>query len=582
LPYSWNGSRTAAGTYTFTTTNSQGCDSTATLNLTVKTNTTSTSNVSICSSALPYSWNGNRTVAGTYTFTTTNSQGCDSTATLNLTIKTNTTSTSNVSICSSALPYSWNGSRTAAGTYTFTTTNSQGCDSTATLNLTVASLTPGVSISTSATTICSVEPATFIANGINGGSSPSYQWKKNGVDVGSGSTITFLANTLSNGDVITCLLTANNTCQASAIANSNAITMTVKQSPSLAQITDGISTISSASLCKLGSTYKYYDATPYGTWSSSNPSVASIIGVSQAGVVTAKTNGTATISYNIAATNGCVSSSSVVVTVAAITPNAITGNNSICVGATTSLSSNAPVGTTGLWSSSNDRGTINTSGVYTGTNAGTYGEARYTVTNATTGCKAYSSKTITVNAIPSVPTITYAPGTTNPQAGAPTGSFCVGKVFAVVATPNVPAGVWSATGVASITSLGVVTVNALGTGIIKYTYTSAAGCVSSRTMIGNGYSCAARGAIENSQVATTNDFFVYPNPSTNYVNVQLEKLIPYSYLSIHDMYGKLVQKIVIKDLITNIPIEKFSNGIYIIQLIENNTISSHHLFTVSR
>jgi hypothetical protein len=155
-------------------------------------------------------------------------------------------------------------------------------------------------------------------------------------------------------------------------------------------------------------------------------------------------------------------------------------------------------------------------------------------------------------------------------------------VFAVVATPNVPAGVWSATGVASITSLGVVTVNALGTGIIKYTYTSAAGCVSSRTMIGNGYSCAARGAIENSQVATTNDFFVYPNPSTNYVNVQLEKLIPYSYLSIHDMYGKLVQKIVIKDLITNIPIEKFSNGIYIIQLIENNTISSHHLFTVSR
>jgi uncharacterized protein YjdB len=150
LPYSWNGSRAAAGTYTFVTTNSQGCDSTATLNLTVKTNTTSITNVSICPSALPYSWNGSRSTAGTYTFVTTNSQGCDSTATLNLVVKTNTTTTTNVSICPSALPYSWNGSRAAAGTYTFVTTNSQGCDSTATLNLTVKTNTT----STTNTSIC--------------------------------------------------------------------------------------------------------------------------------------------------------------------------------------------------------------------------------------------------------------------------------------------------------------------------------------------------------------------------------------------------------------------------------------------
>ncbi|MCX6209255.1 MAG: IPT/TIG domain-containing protein, partial [Bacteroidetes bacterium] len=162
LPYNWNGSRAVAGTYTFTTTNSQGCDSTATLNLTVKTNTTSTTNVSICPSALPYSWNGSRAIAGTYTFTTTNSQGCDSTATLNLTVKTNTTSTTNVSICPSALPYSWNGSRTVAGTHTFTTTNSQGCDSTATLNLTVKTNTT----STTAVSRCPSQMP-FLWNGIN-------------------------------------------------------------------------------------------------------------------------------------------------------------------------------------------------------------------------------------------------------------------------------------------------------------------------------------------------------------------------------------------------------------------------------
>lgn len=49
-----------------------------------------------------------------------------------------TASTTNLAICSSQLPYSWNSqSLTAAGTYTFTTTNAAGCDSVATLNLTV-------------------------------------------------------------------------------------------------------------------------------------------------------------------------------------------------------------------------------------------------------------------------------------------------------------------------------------------------------------------------------------------------------------------------------------------------------------
>ncbi|MFY7965664.1 MAG: hypothetical protein ACOVO1_12265, partial [Chitinophagaceae bacterium] len=121
-------SLTVAGTYNFIYT-TNGCADTA--SVIVKSTSTSTTNVSICPSALPYSWNGSRNAAGTYTFTTTNSQGCDSVATLNLTVKTNTTSTTNVSICPSQLPYSWNGSRSAAGTYTFTTTNSQGCDSVA-------------------------------------------------------------------------------------------------------------------------------------------------------------------------------------------------------------------------------------------------------------------------------------------------------------------------------------------------------------------------------------------------------------------------------------------------------------------
>ncbi|MFY7964809.1 MAG: gliding motility-associated C-terminal domain-containing protein, partial [Chitinophagaceae bacterium] len=140
LPYSWNGlTFTAAGSQTKTgLVNSQGCDSTATLNLTVKTNTASTQNISVCPSDLPYTWNGlSFTAAGAQTKTgLVNSQGCDSTATLNLTVKTNTASTQNISVCPSDLPYSWNGLNfTAAGAQTYHTTNSQGCDSLATLNL---------------------------------------------------------------------------------------------------------------------------------------------------------------------------------------------------------------------------------------------------------------------------------------------------------------------------------------------------------------------------------------------------------------------------------------------------------------
>jgi hypothetical protein len=432
-------------------------------------------------------------------------------------------------------------------------------------------VTPSVLISTAKDTVCSGSNTVFTAVATNGGSSPSYQWKKNGVDAGSGSTITFLSNTLSNNDVITCVLTANNVCQTTATAFSNSIQLIVKQSPAVAQITNGISTITSASLCTLGSTYKYYDATPYGTWSSTNPAVASVTGGSQAGVVTANTNGTATISYSIAATNGCVSTSSVALTVAQQTaPTAISGTNSICVNATTTLSSTAPIGTTGVWSSSNDRGIISVDGDYTGKNAGTWGEARYTVTNAS-GCKAFASYAITVNPTPVVPTITYAPGTVgNPQAGAPTGSFCVGKKFRVVATPNVPAGVWSATGSASFAGYDTVKINAVGAGSIKYTYTSAAGCVSSRIMSATGYTCASRGVSVSSEgLVVSGDFTMYPNPAKGYINLNVETLVGAGSIVVTDLYGKIVKTQNLSMGTNTVNISNLSKGMFFISTITN-------------
>src|SRR6202007_496138 len=122
-----------------TLTNTAGCDSIATLNLTVNNVVTSTTDITICQSQLPYSWNGQSyNAAGTYNVTLVSAAGCDSIATLNLTVNAVVTSTTDISICPSQLPYSWNGqSYSTAGTYNVTLVSAAGCDSIATLNLTV-------------------------------------------------------------------------------------------------------------------------------------------------------------------------------------------------------------------------------------------------------------------------------------------------------------------------------------------------------------------------------------------------------------------------------------------------------------
>lgn len=75
-------------------------------------------------------------------------------------------------------------------------------------NINIAVATAAVSITGTPNPSCEVETVTFTATPTFGGTSPSYQWKINGNNVGTNSP-TYSTNTLNNGDIVTCVMTSN-------------------------------------------------------------------------------------------------------------------------------------------------------------------------------------------------------------------------------------------------------------------------------------------------------------------------------------------------------------------------------------
>jgi gliding motility-associated-like protein len=202
----------------------------------------------------------------TTTYTVTyNLSGCSNTATGTVTVNTVTPFVSiiasSTSICSgnsitfTATPanggttptYQWkiNGVNVAgqtASTFTSTTlangdaitvvmTSNDPCANpvTATSNtvtITATSVVPSVAITTSSTSICSGNSVTFTAIPANGGTTPTYQWKINGVNVAGQTASTFTSTTLANGDAITVVMTSNDPCANPVTAASNTVTIT--------------------------------------------------------------------------------------------------------------------------------------------------------------------------------------------------------------------------------------------------------------------------------------------------------------------------------------------------------------------
>lgn len=458
------------------------------------------------------------------------------------------------------------GTQATGGTYTVVASNT-GCTYTMSGNAVVVSyntVTPSVTISASATTICTGSNVTFSAIATNGGPSPIYNFYVDGSLKQSGVNNGYVTNTLTNGSVVNCTMTSNNTCQTTNTSTSGNIVMTVNpgSTPPAPAAIGG-----ATKQCTIGA-YNYVTcATTGGVWSSTNPSVATVSNA-PAGKVTAVANGTTIISYTVSGGGGCTNSSSVVYTVAQQdAPSAISGPLNLCQFASATLTS-SPSG--GVWSSVNNAASVvaNT-GVVTGTYGGGSVPAtiKYTLTNSA-GCTAYVSKNITINAIPAQPSFGYASGTVNPQNGAGGASnFCINKTFTLVGSPT--GGTWSTSNsaIASVTVGGVVSTLALGSVSISYTVTNAQGCSRSKTISGNIVNCVGSRGVEIKAETPRLDFTLFPNPAKTSVEFNVQLVEAGGKVVVNDMFGREVKQQALSLGTNKIDISNLSTGFYIVNVI---------------
>lgn len=188
-------------------------------------------------------------------------------------------------------------SNTQVLTCVMTSTASCASPTTATSNAITMTITPSVTpailiaLTGGTNPSCAGTLKTFTATPTNGGSTPSYQWKVNGANVGTNSS-TYSSSALTNAQIVTCVLTSNANCVSSATATSNAITMTINSLPSVSA--------SNVSACA-GNAVNLIGSPAGGSFSVSNP----------------YTGPSTTYTYSFTNTNGCSATS----TAASITMN---------------------------------------------------------------------------------------------------------------------------------------------------------------------------------------------------------------------------------------------------------------------
>ncbi|NVO21347.1 MAG: hypothetical protein HXX13_16720, partial [Bacteroidetes bacterium] len=307
-------------------------------------------------------------------------------------------------------------------------TGSPATSNTATMTVN-PNLPVSLSIAASSNPVCSGSSVTFTATPTNGGSSPVYQWKRNGTNVGTSSP-TYSSSSLTNNDIISCILTSNATCATSNPATSNSITLAVTALP-----TASIS-YSGSPYCYNSGTYAVtFSGTSGGTYTAS-PTGLSINSSTGAINTAASTPGTYTITYSIAASGGCTEvTTSQSVTINPLPTASISGTTAVCLNATspsitfTGAGSTAPYTFAYTMNGGATQYVTTTSGnsITVSVPTGTAGTFVYSLVSVTGSTNCYQSQTGTA-------TVTVRPDLViNDDAPA---SLCQYNIQMVTATPS--------------------------------------------------------------------------------------------------------------------------------------------------
>lgn len=508
----------SSGTITITQTNPQGCDSTVTATVTIialpvititgppsvcrydnatysistpagNTNSWSVTGGAISGSSTNNSVNiiwGNST-SGIVTVTQTNVWGCINTGSMNVTLNPQPASviTGNTTVCkntttsfsvatASGNTFGWNvtggsissGQNTnsisvlwgsgSSGTVSITQTNSFGCDSTVTVNISLMS--PPVPVISGNNNVCANGAATYSVTNTAGN---TYLWSATGGTINGSTNTSSVSIQWSSGNSGTVTVTQTNQwgCVGTATLNVTLLPLPV------------ISISGPASVCKFDNT-NYSASTPPGSNNSWSVSGGAISGSSTSNSVTIiwgnSNSGTVTV---IQTDNlGCSSTASINVTLNPQPVPVITGSTTVCQN--TSSSYNVANSSVSTFSWNVTGGTItngtNTNAINVLWGTGSSGVVMITQTNQF-GCDSTVSKNVTIMAPPS-PVITGS----NVVCASSTVPYSVA---------NAPGNTfnWSVTGgsiIGPATSSSInVTWGAQGTGTVTLTQTNQWGCV---------------------------------------------------------------------------------------------------------
>lgn len=273
-------------------------------------------------------------------------------------------------------------------------TNTNATSTAITMSVT-NNVTPGVSIAVTTGTnpTCNGNSVTFTAAPTNGGTTPTYQWTKNGVNINGATSITYtgVAGTaFVNSNLIRCRLTSNATCVTAATATSTAINIGVNALPT--------ASISGANSLCVGQNTKLTASggTAY-LWNTN----------ATTDTLTVSPNSTTTYSVTVTNANSCSAVATKQVTVNNLPNPGINGNDSICSGQSTTLTANG--GTGYLW---------NTNATTTAISVSPSTTTTYSVTATNNqGCSASTQRTVRVAPSLLINALTASPANVCPPGG---------------------------------------------------------------------------------------------------------------------------------------------------------------------